>query len=125
MMMMKSVFWWRKPEYPEETTDLSPTYGKRRVTTMQRTLHGPMGMATFNGYTSLLAQHDLNGLIGNYRSKRHRRSHRLSVSKATAVVYQYELTKNAGSGSQPPGKIFTVKVHFQACSIGVCLRLYV
>ena len=22
MMMMKSVFWWRKPEYPEETTDI-------------------------------------------------------------------------------------------------------
>ena len=22
MMMMKSVFWWRKPEYPEEPTDL-------------------------------------------------------------------------------------------------------
>ena len=22
MMMMKSVFWWRKPEYPEETSDL-------------------------------------------------------------------------------------------------------
>ena len=22
MMMMKSVFWWRNPEYPEETTDL-------------------------------------------------------------------------------------------------------
>ena len=22
MMMMKSVFWWRKPEYPEETTNL-------------------------------------------------------------------------------------------------------
>ena len=22
MMMTKSVFWWRKPEYPEETTDL-------------------------------------------------------------------------------------------------------
>ena len=22
MMMMKSVFWWRKPEYPEKTTDL-------------------------------------------------------------------------------------------------------
>ena len=21
-IMMKSVFWWRKPEYPEETTDL-------------------------------------------------------------------------------------------------------
>ena len=21
-MMMKSVFWWRNPEYPEETTDL-------------------------------------------------------------------------------------------------------
>ena len=27
MMMMKSVIWWRKPEYPEETTDL------RQVTT--------------------------------------------------------------------------------------------
>ena len=34
MMMMKKVFWWRKPEYPEETTDLRqvtdetfPTYG--------------------------------------------------------------------------------------------------
>ena len=23
-MMMKSVFWWRKPEYPEESTDLLP-----------------------------------------------------------------------------------------------------
>ena len=22
MMMMKSVIWWKKPEYPEETTDL-------------------------------------------------------------------------------------------------------
>ena len=22
MMMTKSLFWWRKPEYPEETTDL-------------------------------------------------------------------------------------------------------
>ena len=22
LMMMKSVIWWRKPEYPEETTDL-------------------------------------------------------------------------------------------------------
>ena len=22
MMMMKSVIWWRKPEYPEETTDV-------------------------------------------------------------------------------------------------------
>ena len=22
MMIMKSVFWWRKPEYPEEPTDL-------------------------------------------------------------------------------------------------------
>ena len=25
MMMMKSVFWWRKPEYPEETTDRHDT----------------------------------------------------------------------------------------------------
>ena len=28
-MMMKPVFWWRKPEYPEETTDL------RQVTDVQ------------------------------------------------------------------------------------------
>ena len=27
MMMMKSVFWWRKPEYPEETTDLRQVTG--------------------------------------------------------------------------------------------------
>ena len=26
-MMMKSVFWWRKPEYPEETTDLRQVLG--------------------------------------------------------------------------------------------------
>ena len=38
MMMMKSVIWWRKPEYPEETTDLRQvtdetfhTYGLRPV----------------------------------------------------------------------------------------------
>ena len=24
-MMMKSVFWWRKPEYPEETTKMAQT----------------------------------------------------------------------------------------------------
>ena len=30
MMMMKSVFWWRKPEYSEETTDL------RQVTTASK-----------------------------------------------------------------------------------------
>ena len=36
MMMMKSVFWWRKPESPEETTDIQQvtdetfhTYGNR------------------------------------------------------------------------------------------------
>ena len=26
MTMMKSVFWWRKPEYPEETTDLRQVF---------------------------------------------------------------------------------------------------
>ena len=26
MMMVKSVFWWRKPEYPEETTTMSVSY---------------------------------------------------------------------------------------------------
>ena len=30
MMMMKSVFWWRKPEYPEETTDLRQVTGTSR-----------------------------------------------------------------------------------------------
>ena len=28
MMMMKSVFWWRKPEYPVETTDLRQSNGE-------------------------------------------------------------------------------------------------
>ena len=28
-MMMKSVFWWRKPEYPEETTDLRQVTGMK------------------------------------------------------------------------------------------------
>ena len=32
MMMMKSVFWWRKPQYPEETTDL------RQIT--EKKMHG-------------------------------------------------------------------------------------
>ena len=31
-MMMKSVSWWRKPEYPEETTDL------RQVTEVNKVL---------------------------------------------------------------------------------------
>ena len=30
MMMMKSVFWWRKPEYPEETTDLRLSKGYQK-----------------------------------------------------------------------------------------------
>ena len=30
-MMMKSVFWWRKPEYPEETTDLRQVTGFKQV----------------------------------------------------------------------------------------------
>ena len=29
MMMMKSVIWWRKPEYPEETTDLRQVTDER------------------------------------------------------------------------------------------------
>ena len=31
MMMMKSVFWWRKPEYPEETIDLRQVTDARRL----------------------------------------------------------------------------------------------
>ena len=27
-MMMKTVLWWRKPEYPEETTDLRQVTGE-------------------------------------------------------------------------------------------------
>ena len=30
-MMMKSVFWWRKPEYPEETTDLKNCGGRKYI----------------------------------------------------------------------------------------------
>ena len=29
-MMMKSVFWWRKPEHPEETTDLRQVTDERK-----------------------------------------------------------------------------------------------
>ena len=39
-MMMKSVIWWRKPEYPEETTDL------RQVT--DETFH-TYGLCPFRG----------------------------------------------------------------------------
>ena len=28
---MKSVFWWRKPEYPEETTDLRQVTDERHA----------------------------------------------------------------------------------------------
>ena len=45
MMMMKSVFWWRKPEYPEETTDL------RQVT--DETFH------TYGGKTDMLYLFDI------------------------------------------------------------------
>ena len=30
-MMMKSVFWWRKPEHPEETTDLRQVSALRTI----------------------------------------------------------------------------------------------
>ena len=45
-MMMKPVFWWRKPEYPEETTDLRQvtdetfhTYGLCLLSLLSRELH--------------------------------------------------------------------------------------
>ena len=37
-MMMQSVFWWRKPEYPEETTDL------RQVTDETFHTYGDVGV---------------------------------------------------------------------------------
>ena len=46
-MMMKSVFWWRKPEYPEETTDLQQvtdetfhTYAPLSTLIQTRATHG-------------------------------------------------------------------------------------
>ena len=47
-MMMKSVFWWRKPEYPEETTDL------RQVTAML-TNHFLNRMFSWNSIVGFLA----------------------------------------------------------------------
>ena len=48
-MMMKSVFWWRKPEHPEETTDLrqvtDETFHMRKWEQPQMlTLHSTTGL---------------------------------------------------------------------------------
>ena len=52
MMMMKSVIWWRKPEYPEETTDL------RQVVHTYASLKTKFNHATkfFDMYDHLLRQ---------------------------------------------------------------------
>ena len=52
MMMMKSVFWWRKPEYPEETTDL------RQVT--DETFH----TGNYRGISILVALAKLYDMVG-------------------------------------------------------------
>ena len=43
-MMMKSVFWWRKPEHPEETTDLQ--IPDKTMPIMQKTFDKELRMDT-------------------------------------------------------------------------------
>ena len=65
MMMMKSVIWWRKPEYPEETTDL------RQVT--DETFHrlgilGRTGSMVFYGCLVLFSSSSISPHISQMRS---------------------------------------------------------
>ena len=73
-MMMKSVFWWRKPEYPEETTDL------RQVTD-----------ETFHTY-SLCPVRGLNlGRSGVKQSELRRDGSGALAHRATAVRQQVKI----------------------------------
>ena len=60
MMMIKSVFWWRKPEYPEETTDLRQVTDETLLLGRQPLmfglyLHHETGGATGTSFLCLLA----------------------------------------------------------------------
>ena len=61
MMMMKSVFWWRKPEYPEETNDLRQvTYGTFHTHKDLTVVDGGGGLTVnpYNVYTDPLTKTD-------------------------------------------------------------------
>ena len=75
--MMKSVFWWRKPEYPEETTDL------RQVTD-----------ETFHTY-GLCPVRGLN--LGRSGVKQHRLSYQISpaVQRCPNLKIQWRFQREA------------------------------
>ena len=79
-MMMKSVFWWRKPEHPEETTDL------RQVT--DETFH-TYGLCPVRGLNS--------GRSGVKQSELRRNESGALAHRATAVrVGQKEILPEGG-----------------------------
>ena len=49
MMMMKSVIWWRKPEYPEETTDLRQVTDET-LPNSSSTVSEPYAVRTYLGW---------------------------------------------------------------------------
>ena len=63
MMMMKSVFWWRKPEYPEETTDL------RQVTDETFHTYGLCPIRGLNLGRSGVKQRELGDSEDNVRTR--------------------------------------------------------
>ena len=76
MIMMKSVFWWRKPEYPEETTDLrqvtDETY--HTVMTQNNTISYVVYIKTFClcVVTSVALCSSIRSIVGCYHSYRDR-----------------------------------------------------
>ena len=78
MMMMKSVFWWRKPEYPEETTDL------RQVTD-----------ETFHTY-GLCPVRGLNLGRSGVKQSELRRDESLSLIHTLTVLYRSNLREASG-----------------------------
>ena len=73
MIMMKSVIWWRKPEYPEETTDLrqvtDETFGVPQKAWGDFHLDLPVKLReTFITVTQVESQGEsLNGQAGTWR----------------------------------------------------------
>ena len=89
-MMMKSVFWWRKPEYPEETTDL------RQVT--DETFH-TYGLCPVGGLNL--------GRSGVKQSELRRDESGALARRATAVYWG--LTPQQQPGSYQGGQMMMMK----------------
>ena len=79
MMMMKSVFWWRKPEYPEDTTDL------RQVTDETFHTYGLCPVRGLNlgrsGVKQSELRHDESDALVHRANQANHRAHRQSPNK--------------------------------------------